>query len=660
MRLPMAFAFAALAALSPLAGITAPQPAPRALMTLYDAPGITRACDEGIARAQQLIKQMDAKKGAGAIFDEWNRLSIAIEDVVNTIYLLGNVAPDKAVRDAAEPCLQKYTTLQADLFQDEKLFARVNAAQPMNPHQAKFKKDLVEGFEDTGVALPPDKRKRAKEIFQKIEELRQAFDRNIRDDPTKVTFKPEELAGMPESYLKAHAPDASGNIVLGLDYPSYLPFLQNAKNAEARRRYYMAKMNQGGTKNLDLLLEIFELRKELAALYGLPSFADYALRRKMVGSPDVVNKFLADVKSAVTDLETKEVNDLRRVKAEDLHLPVTGMKVDRWDVPYYSEMVRKVRFKVDQEKLRKYFPTDKAVEYTFLVSQTLYGVKFVEQKVPVWHPDVRYFDVVDAKTGRFISGFYLDLFPRDGKYNHAAAFPIRGVSRVAKRTPLAALVTNFDREGLNHDELQTLMHEFGHVLHGVLSQADYNPQAGTSVKGDFVEAPSQMFEEWARREQPLELFKKVCPDCPHLTKEEIAQLDAARRYGQGIRYSRQWLYAAYDMALSVDPKPPLTVWKNLEGATPLGYVEGTSFPSSFSHIANNYAAGYYGYMWSEVIALDMLSPFKKNMLDPAVGARYRAAILAQGGQEEEMDQVKHFLGRAPSNEAFFQEITGQR
>jgi len=656
----MAFAFAALAALSPLAGITAPQPAPRALMTLYDAPGITRACDEGIARAQHLIKQMDAKKGAGAIFDEWNRLSIAIEDVVNTIYLLGNVAPDKAVRDAAEPCLQKYTTLQADLFQDEKLFARVNAAQPMNPHQAKFKKDLVEGFEDTGVALPPDKRKRAKEIFEKIEELRQAFDRNIRDDPTKVTFKPQELAGMPESYLKAHAPDPSGNIVLGLDYPSYLPFLQNAKNAEARQRYYMAKMNQGGAKNLDLLLEIFELRKELAGLYGLPSFADYALRRKMVGSPDVVNKFLADVKSAVTDLETKEVSDLRRVKAEDLQLPVTGMRVYRWDVPYYSEMVRKARFKVDQEKLRKYFPTDKAVEYTFLVSQTLYGVKFVEQKVPVWHPDVRYFDVVDAKTGRFISGFYLDLFPRDCKYNHAAAFPIRGVSRIAKRTPLAALVTNFDREGLNHDELQTLMHEFGHVLHGVLSQADYNPQAGTSVKGDFVEAPSQMFEEWARREQPLELFKKVCPDCPHLTKEEIAQLDAARRYGQGIRYSRQWLYAAYDMALSVDPKPPLTVWKNLEGATPLGYVEGTSFPSSFSHIANNYAAGYYGYMWSEVIALDMLSPFKKNMLDPAVGARYRAAILAQGGQEEEMDQVKHFLGRAPSNEAFFQEITGQR
>jgi thimet oligopeptidase len=194
----------------------------------------------------------------------------------------------------------------------------------------------------------------------------------------------------------------------------------------------------------------------------------------------------------------------------------------------------------------------------------------------------------------------------------------------------------------------------------VLSKADYNPQAGTSVKQDFVEAPSQMFEEWARREQPLALFKQVCPQCPQLTSDEIARLESARRYGQGIRYARQWLYATFDMALSTDPQPPLAVWKNLESATPLGYVTDTSFPSSFSHIASNYAAGYYGYMWSEVIALDMLSPFKKNMLDPKVGIKYRDTILAQGGQEEEMDLVRRFLGREPSNEAFFAEITGKR
>ena len=336
------------------------------------------------------------------------------------------------------------------------------------------------------------------------------------------------------------------------------------------------------------------------------------------------------------------------------------MRLERWDLSYYQERLRRSRFAIDQEKLRKYFPTEKAVQYTLLVSSTLYGVEFREARAPVWHPDVRYFDVLDARTGRFISGFYLDLFPREGKYNHAAAFPIRGVSTLARRTPVSVLVTNFNREGLDHDELETLMHEFGHVLHGVLSRAAYNSHAGTSVKRDFVEAPSQMFEEWARREQPLRLFAKVCPECPQLTSDEIARLDAARRFGRGIFYARQWLYASFDMALATDPRPPLAVWKNLEAATPLGHVEGTSFPSSFSHIAAGYAAGYYGYMWSEVLALDMLSAFKRDMLDPKVGARYRDTILSQGGQREELDMVRAFLGREPSNEAFFAELKGQR
>jgi len=287
-------------------------------------------------------------------------------------------------------------------------------------------------------------------------------------------------------------------------------------------------------------------------------------------------------------------------------------------------------------------------------------VKFVERKVAAWHEDVRYFDVIDAKSGAFLSGFYLDLFPREGKYNHAAAFPVRGVSTLARRTPLSVLVTNFNRTGLDHNEMETLLHEFGHVLHGVLSRTDYNSHAGTSTPRDFVEAPSQMFEEWVRREQPLSVFAKVCPDCPRLTKDDISRLEAARRYGQGTRYARQWLYAAYDMSLSLDPQPSLAVWKKMESATPLGHVEGTMFPAAFSHIASHYAAGYYGYMWSEVLALDMLSKFSKDMLDPKTGRFYRDTILAQGGQEEPADMVRKFLGREPSSEAFFKEITGRR
>jgi thimet oligopeptidase len=634
---------------------------PRPLVPLLDAQGVAKTCEATLARARRAIAAMEAKKGPAGIFDEWNRLQIGLEGI-GPIYLLGSVHPDKAVRDAAEPCLQRYTALSTEINQNERLFRRVSEAKPADRTQAKLRKDLMETFEDSGVALPADKRRRAKEIFDKLEELRQAYDRNVRDDPTRVTMTPAEMEGMPEAYLKGHEDtrDKDGNYVLTLKSPSYVPFIQNARQEQARRKYYRAKLSEGGAKNLDLLYEIFVLRRELAGLYGLPTFAHYVLRRKMVGSPEVVEKFLGDVSSAVTELEKKEVEELRAEKARDTGKPLAETRIERWDVAYYQEKVRRERFAIDQEKLRRYFPTDKSVDFTLLVSQTLFGVRFRERKVPVWHPDVRYFDVLDGATGAYVSGFYFDLFPREGKYGHAAAFPVRGVSRLAKRTPLSVLVTNFNREGLDHQELETLLHEFGHVLHGVLSKADYNPHAGTSVKGDFVEAPSQMLEEWARREQPLALFAKVCPQCPQLTREEIARLESARRFGQGIFYSRQWLFASFDMALATEPRPPLALWRNLESATPLGHVEGTMFPASFSHIAAHYAAGYYGYMWSQVIALDMLSAFKADMLDPKVGIRYRDTILAPGGQVEEMEMVRSFLGRDPSSEAFFAEITGRR
>jgi thimet oligopeptidase len=632
----------------------------RVLMAVPDAAGLAKSCDAGIAKARRTIAAMERERGPGRIFDEWNRLAIAIEDVGAPAYLLSSVHPDKAVRDAAEPCLQKFTTLNTELFQSEKLFRRVESARPANAHQAKLRKDLLEGFEDSGAALPPEKRARAKAIFDELEELRQAYDRNVRDDPTKVTFTPAEMEGLPEAYVAARKKDAQGNYVLGLDYPSYFPFMTRAKSGAARERYYRAKLREGGEANLALLEKIFALRKELAGLYGLPSFAAYALRHRMVHDPQTVEKFLAQVHDAVGPLEKKEVDELAAEKARDLGTPPEATRIERWDISYYQDKLRRARYAMDKEAMRRYFPTDKAIAYTMLVSQRLYGVKFREAKVATWHPDVRYFDVLDGKTGRFIGGFYLDLYPREGKYNHAAAFPIRGTSRLAHRTPLAALVTNFNREGLDPDELQVMMHEFGHVLHNVLSEVDYNPDAGTAVKQDFVEAPSQMFEEWARREQPLALFREVCADCPRLTHEDIGRLEAARRYGMGILYARQWLYATFDMALSVDPRPPLAVWRELEGATPLGHVEGTMFPASFSHIASNYAAGYYGYMWSEVLALDMLSGFGGNLMDPNAGARYRAKILSQGGQREEIDMVRDFLGREPSSDAFFAEITGRR
>jgi thimet oligopeptidase len=629
------------------------------LVPLYDATGATRACEQGLARVKKTVDAMAARNRGGAIFSEWNRLFIEIEDASNALSLYAAIHPDAAVRAASEECDQKFTSLNTELYQNEKLYARVKAAVPANPKQAKLQRDLLQGFEDSGVSLPPDKRARAKQIADELEELRQAFERNVRDDPTTVTFTPEEMAGLTEAYLKSKKRDAAGNYVLRLDQPSYGPFMENAKSEAARERYYRARFNQGGEKNLDILQKLFELRRELAGLHGLPTFADYVLRRKMAASPETVNRFLAEVKAAVEPIERREIEELRAEKARELGTDPAATRLNRWDVAYYQERIKRARFDIDQEKLRAYFPSAKAVDFALLLAERLYGLKFEPAESPAWHPEVRYFELHDAKSGRYLANVYMDLYPREGKRNGAFAAPLRSASKLAGRTPSAALVANLNREGLNLREMETLLHELGHVLNEVLSYVDYAPQVLSTVKWDFVEAPSQMFEEWTRREQTLALFAEVCRECPRLTPGQIAKLDAARRYGQATTYARQWMLAKLDMELSERPRPPLEVWKELESASPLGHIEGTRFPTSFTHIASGYAAGYYGYMWAQVIACDLRSAFGNDLLDTKVAARYRESILGAGNEREETEMVRRFLGRDPNNQAFFAEITGK-
>jgi thimet oligopeptidase len=627
----------------------------RHLSPLLDPATIAANCEAGLAKARAGIAAMET--GKGDFFAEWNALQVGIEDALGPISSQGTLSPDKAVRDAAEPCLQKFTALSTEIFQNEKLYARVSATQAAAGSQAKLRRNLVEGFEDRGVALPAEKRGRAKEILTRLEQLRQEFERTLRDDTTRVSFSSAEMAGLPESFVKRQRREGEGYLV-GIDDATFTLFMRNARDGEARKRLYHARYNKGGQKNLDVLDEAFRLRKELANLYGQPTYAHYATRRKMAGSPENVNRFLAEVRGAVNDVEKRELQELAALKAKE-----TGdanARIRHWDTAYYLERARQERFAVDQEALRKYFPPDKAVDFALLVAETLYGVKFREVKVPVWVPDVRYFDVVDGATGKYRAGIYVDLFPREGKRGGAWAGSVRRGSAIAGRTPLSTLATNFSREGLSQRELETLFHEFGHVLHNVLSVTPYLSQSGTTVKRDFVEAPSQMFEEWVRREDTLALMKKVCADCPQLTRKQIENIEGARAYGQGIHYANQWLLASFDMALSTEPRAPLQAWRDLERGTQLGPTEVLR-PASFAHIAGaGYAAGYYGYMWSEVLALDMLTPLNGKMLDPKVGAFYRDTVIAAGGSDEEMELVKRFLGRAPNNTAFMKELAGKR
>jgi len=657
---PAAILLVASAMIAPV-GAAQPQ---RPLIPVLDAATIAARCDAELAAVRKMQRAMETGK-AGSIFTELNTLSIRFADFAAPVYLLQNVAPDKATRDAAQACLEKLLPFETELYQSAALYQRVKAVRPKDAVETVYQQDLFEKFEDGGATLPPEKRKRAKAIIDELEKLALAFQKNINEAGTTVTITPAEAAGMPEAWLKARKRDDQGNLVLGMDYPTIVPFLELATHADARKRVWMAKNREGGEPSLKILEQALALRHELAQLHGQPDYATYVLKRRMAQTPAAVYDFLGQVKAAADPLQAKEFAELRAEKARLDGTPLADTKLNRWDISFLKERVRKARYSVDQEALRAYFPTETSVQFAMELATRLYGVEFVARDVPRWHADVRYYDVYerlpDGKRGAFVGGIYLDLFPREGKYNHAAAFAVRGVSTLAGRTPISVLVANLNEKGLNHDELETLLHEYGHVLHGVLSQTRYVDQSGTSVKRDFVEAPSQMFEEWARREEPLALFAQICPTCPRLSREQIAQLDAARKFGLGNFFARQGEYALYDMKLHTGkPGAPMPPWIAIENAGPLGYVEGSLFPAGFGHLLGGYAAGYYGYMWSQVLALDMLSAFDGKLMNPAVGQRYRQTILAAGGQRQPHALVEAFLGRQPSSDAFYAEINGTR
>ncbi len=646
-------------------GVAAPAAEKRPLVPVWSAATIDARCDGELAKVRAMQRAIELRKGAGPVLTELNRLSIAYADFVNPVYFLQNVSPDKAVRDAAQTCLEKLLPFETELYQSEAVYRRVKELKPADAIDTQYQRDLIEKFEDGGAALSPDKRKRAKEISDEIEKMALQFSKNVNEDPTKTVLTPAEAAGMPESWLAARKRDAEGNLVLGLDYPTVIPFLQLATSEAARKKVWLSKQREGGMPNIELLDRALKLRYELAQLHGLPDYATYVLKRRMALTPAAVYDFLGKVKGAVDQLESRDLDELRADKAQFAGTPLEATRLYRWDLPFHQERLRKARYQIDQEALRAYFPTDKSIQYTLKLAEDLYGVRFAERRVPTWHEDVRYFDVfnrtADGQPGAFVGGVYLELYPREGKYNHAAAFPIRSVSTLGQRTPVSALVTNFNRKGLDHDELETLLHEFGHVLHGVLSKTRYADEGGTSVRRDFVEAPSQMFEEWARREEPLALFAQICPECPRLSSEQIARLDAARKFARGLYFMRQWEYAMYDMKLHTgQPPEALAAWIEIEKQMRLGYVEGSLFPAGFGHLMGGYSAGYYGYMWSQVLALDMLSAFQGKLLNPAVGRRYRETILANGGQREPQALVEAFLGRKPTSDAFYAEIVGKR
>jgi thimet oligopeptidase len=617
---------------------------------------VASACTTGLEGAMLRVKELEKRRAGADWLQGWEALYEWEEDQSGALIFLQNVHPDAEVRAEAERCDQRWADFQAALGLDDKVWqgAKGSVADLKDPVDRRAAELALEAFEDSGVALSKDKQLRAKAISDKLAGLSQLFNRNIRDAHVRVAFTEAELKGVPESAWKDQPRDADGKVTLAIDGPAYASVMQTAVDAGARERLWRAKTNEGGPDNLKVLAQIEQLRLEQARLFGFASYDEFVLRRRMVESPARAAKFLDDVRAAVADGDRRDVAELREAKAKQLGQPLEATRLQRWDTMFYSERLLRERDAVDDDAFRPFFPPQESLRFVMRVAEKLFGVRYDRMEVATWAPEVQAWAVTDVASNRKIATLYVDPYPRDGKYNHAAVWNFRNGATSDQRQAQSALVLNLDRRGLSLRELETLMHEFGHTLRNNLSATRYASDAGENVVQDFVEAPSQMLEDWVYDKKVLKVFQEVCPNCRPVPDDMVDKARAARDFGRGSQVARQHLYAAYDLALHGPGAPdPMDTWQRMEGATPLGYVQGTMFPAGFAHIAGAYGAGYYGYLWSQFVATDMRSAFGADRLDPHVGTRYRNSVLAEGAQKPAQQIVHDFLGRDLNSQAFF-------
>lgn len=624
------------------------------------AADIRADCQDMLADLKQSESRLAqaADSSAPSPLAELDAMTRRAEDTLGPLAVLVAVSPRKAIRDAGEACDRDYQTYASGFLQNAAVYARLNQVQPADDIDRRFLRDTLDSFEDAGVALPAERQQRVREINDELTALTQAFERRIREDRTQLFFTKAELAGVPAGVWKLAPRDAKGRYRLGLDQATVFPVLENATVSATRERMWRAFQSMGGRENIETLAALTQRRRELARLLGHASYGDFVLRRRMARGEAEVQAFLGTVKDAVRSRELTDLAELRIAKAVHLKQGVDRAALERWDTSFYAERVRRARFDVDQEQFRRHFPPDASLRFVFRLAERLFGVTFAPVEGPnrqrLWHTEARAYVVTDSETKAQLGTLFVDLYPRADKFNHAAVWGLRNASSLADRRPAAALVVNFNRQGLTLDELETLLHEFGHALHSLLSKTRYAAQGGTSVQLDFVEAPSQMLEDWVYDAKVLKLFAEVCPRCRPVPPALLAQAREARDFGKGIQFSRQHLFASYDLALhGRDAAEPMALWAQMEGATPLGHVSGSVFPAGFEHIASGYAAGYYGYLWSLVLAEDLRTAFTADRLDAQAGRRYRESVLENGGQVAPAELMQRFLGRPTDSRAFF-------
>ncbi|KAJ1815000.1 metalloendopeptidase, partial [Coemansia sp. RSA 2599] len=596
------------------------------------------------------------------------------------VTFLQNVSTDKDVRDASSEAEQQLSSFRIESMMREDVYKSVRAVldnkvemDSLEPEDRLLVQKMEEEYRRNGLALSQGQRRELGDIRKRLSELSIKFSRSINEKDGRILFTRQELLGLPEDYFDRRPTEIEDGVekfVVTTKYPDLVPVMQMAKSEQTRKRLMVVSESRC-PENIALLEEAVKLRVQAAQLLGYKTHAEFVLEQNMAKTPQKVLDFEHDLREKLDVLADKEIKEIEALKMADKKAagePYAGLF--SWDFRYYSNIVKERKHNVSDEEIKQYFPMKQVTRGVLDIYQNMLGLRFNKvDDAPVWHPDVEMYEIWEANDdSKFVGHFYLDLHPRDGKYNHACVNPIRaGFARSdgTREHPVAVMLANFPKPTssapalLTHDDALTLLHEFGHVFHHICAETKWSHFQLDSVQMDFIEAPSQMLENWGWEPSVLRQFAAHYKTGEPIPEDLIRRMVAAKNEGAGLFNLRQVFFGLFDMAIhnTADGKVDIrALYKTLREQTTRFSAGDTDTcgAATFGHMMGGYDAGYYGYLWAKVYSSDMYaSRFLKDGVDnPRTGMDYRFEILRPGGSRDAAVSLERFLGRGPSSDAF--------
>lgn len=623
----------------------------------------------------QAIQQLGSVQGAHTVTNTlapYDRAIAELSVAGSEAGLMYSVSPEKSVRDKAEALVQKVSEASVALSLNQQVYRALAAVDvtDADPATRYYLSRTLLQYRLAGVDKDDATRAQIQKLQEKITELSLAFGRNVQEHVNTVSVAHrDELAGLPADFLARHKAGSDGTITLTTDYPDYMPVMTYAKSADLRHRMFLAYNTRAFPANKQVLLDLLATRQELATTLGFKTWADLATADQMIGSAANVKSFLAELDAASKAPAQKEyarVLDFARQRQPGL----TAISAD--SATYWYEQYRSKVFDFDSQSVRPYFPYDRVQQGVLDTAAKLFHVEFrPAPHAAVWDPSVTAWDVYDRKgndshaskqNGKLIGRFYLDMHPRDGKDKWFSAYPLVPGVR-GRQIPEAALICNFpggkpgDDGLMQYSDVVTFFHEYGHLMHAILGgQQQWAGVSGIATEGDFVEAPSQMLEEFFRNPALLQAFARNYQTNEPIPTELVERMNRASAFGRSNGVRGQLFYTRF--SLDLHDRPPAIIdldtlmHADYTAALPYTWVDGNRFYASFTHLTG-YSSNYYTYLFDKVIALDFFRQFdQQNLIEGPAALRYRESVLEPGGSEPGTDLVKNFLGRPQNLQAF--------